>query len=88
MSIMRNELKVGRLEVQMEEINRRFNSLESTIEHKFAEVFKRFDEMEARYEARYVRKESFLFYQIILGAIGMAVLSYGISIALPNIFRQ
>ena len=77
-----NDIKVGKLETQMEEINRRFNALENNLEKKFEEVFKRFDEM----DNKYVSKEVFRFYQVVLGFIGTAVLTYVLSIILPNLF--
>lgn len=82
MNTMQNELKVGRLEVQMEEISRRFNALENTLEKKFEEVFKRFDDL----DNKYVSKETFTFYQIVLGLIGTTVLVYILNTILPNWF--
>lgn len=83
MSTMQNDIKVGKLEVQMEEINRRFNALENTLEKKFEEVFKRFDGL----DNKYVSKETFRFYQVVLGLIGTTVLVYILNTVLPNIFR-
>jgi len=84
MNTMQNDIKIGKLETQMEEINRRFNALENNLEKKFEEVFKRFDEM----DNKYVSKETFRFYQLILGFIGTAVLAYVLNIILPNLFKQ
>lgn len=82
MNTTHNDIKVGKLETQMEEINNRFNRLENNLEKKFEEVFKRFDDL----DNKYVSKETFRFYQVLLSLVGTTVLVYVLNIILPNWF--
>lgn len=76
------------METQMEEINRRLNSLENKLENGLNALLDRMNEIEKNNEARYVKKETFMVFQSVLGLIGTAMIIYLANQALPNIFHQ
>lgn len=68
MSDSQDKMQIQRLELNMEQINTRFDKLDVYLELKFKEIFDRFDKLDDRYASKLTEK-------IVYGAVTLVLVS-------------